>query len=740
MPNFSEAPVVEQVDLNQADFILALQKMKDSYALSLVNQTFRHFETYRQQNHDTRWLTNDALYVGWIPQRVWDGTNIPRSSLPMQIVFDQIETVMPAIMQALFGQPDWFQVEADSGSDPRAARAIKARLLYILEHDKDEFGLTLLNDIELAIKSMLIYGNGGVAVEWDAAKNQPTVSWVDNRDVYFDPSTNFPAVDHCRSVIRQSLKTVEEVLAWSETPGMKIPSKEILWAMANSRHATAGNTTKEVQSSLLGYGQTANTDALIALPADHRLEVLTYYSKDRIIIVLNREWVAFVATNPYGFIPLAFAPCYIVPGKFYAMSIADVQEGNQRYIEALMNSHIDELHLSLHPPRVQKASSLLTPNQQKWAPGRVFKAADPKNDFVALTPSGATTNVFDGVNFIQLLSEKRTGINSMGQGGIPQPSNANRTGMGMQMQMQGSASRLQMLVKHIEDYLLVPILYKIYKLTQIHSTQPQIVPGKLDGELQNVNTAAFSQAVQFKIKASSQMLTRDKLSQIFPYLIQYMTAGPFIQGLAQTGLTIDWGEMFQLLQDATGISRSYTLVRSLNEQEQKQLNQPSPDAQAEQQKSQMEAQLRMQIATMSNETDLKKAMIAKQPNPAEAQAAQQKLELDMMREQMKLQVEQQKLEIEQQKAAMQLQLKRMEMQMKAQEMQMKAIMGQQQAQQNMAIKTQQADLDTQLARQQHDVAMVQTQQSLQQNQAQHEQKLKQIKEAQALKPASPSKK
>lgn len=744
MPESREAPVVQDVDLNQAELVTSLQEMRDAYALSLVRQTFHHYDTFRQQNHDARWNVSDGLYLGWIPQRVWDGTNIPRSSLSWPIVFDQIETAIPTIMQALFGgQNDWFQVEADAGGDPQAARAVKSHLSYAFEHNNDSFGLTALNDFELAIKSLLTYGNGGVAIEWDATKRQPVISWVDNRDIYFDPAAAIPAVDYCRSVIRRSLKTVDEVLSWKDIPGMKIPSKEVLWNMAQNQQTSAGDQTKQNQSALLGYTQHTGFNEVIPLPADRQIEILTYYSKDRIIIVLNRQWVAFVEKNPYGFIPLAFAPCYIVPGKFYALSIADVQEGNQRYAEALLNGRIDEIHLALHPPRVQKANAVMTPNQQKWAPGRIFRVNDPKNDLALLTPAGATTQVYDEIQMIQLMSEKRTGLNAMASGGIPTPSNANRTGMGMQMQMQGVQTRLQMIVRHIEDYMLVPALYKMYKILQVHNNTPGFVPGLAEGgNVQQINTAAFRGPVRFKIRASSQMLTRTNLSQIFPFLIQYLTAGPFIQGLAQTGMAVDWSELLQMLQDATGIDRSYRLVRQMTEQEQQQLNQPPPEVVAEQQKTQQESQLRLQIAQMSTQADLQKAMIQKQPDPMELQREQMKMEMEAQREQMKLAVEQQKMEMERQKAEMQLQLKRIEMQMKLQEAQMNAILGQREAEQSFALKSQQAQMDAQLSQQQHAANLQQTQEQAalktEQAQVQHQLALQQAKEKMALRPVTGS--
>lgn len=712
MPNSTPPPQVQDVDLEQESLVTALEQMRDAYALSLVNKTFSLYESYRQNNQDVHWNNNDALFSGAVVQKNWTGTNTPRSSYAMPITFDQIESAIPAIMQALFGMPEWFQVEADAGGNIQAARAVGARLKHVLDHNKDEFGFSFENDIELAVKQLLMYGNGGVSIEWNAEKKAPVISWVDLRDIYFDPGASIPSVDFNRSIIRHTMKTVDEIITWRDTPGMNIPENDQLWHMAKSRPSALSDTTKQVQNALLGY---INTDpsmtATVPLPADNQIEVLTYYSKSRIIIVLNRQWVAFNAPNDYGFIPLAFAPCYIVPGQSYGLSVADVLEKTQRYMEALMNLHLDELHLALEPPRAQKAGSTLTPNQQRWAPGRVFKFSDPKADMIPFMPNGVTANIFEELNYLMASGERRTGINSLGQGGIPLPSNANRTMGGMQMQLSGSALRLYPLVKHIEDYLLVPMLYKCHRMTQIHTGLEDQLPATGEqGQPVNVSGAAFRLPVTFKILAASKMLSRDKLAQVIPFIIQYMMAGPFIQGLAQSGMTINWQELFQMFQDATGIGRLYELVRPLTDQEKQQQNQPPPQVIMEQQKAQQQNQLRLQLAQMSNQTELQKVQMQKQQSPMEIEAERTKLEMDQMREMMKIEVENQKAQIAREQAEMQLQVKRLEMQLKQQELQMKAYMGQQEHAQNMQIRSQQAALDQELTAAQHQQAVVQTQQ------------------------------
>jgi len=677
LPTQSSAPLVATVDLDQGPLVSFLEGLRNDYALTLVNKTYFLYETFRQQNHEPRWNTNYALWSMWLQQKVWEGTTIARSSLPVGLVFDQIESALPAITQALFSQPDWFQVEAEVGGDPVEAQGIAAHLQYLLDHDKDDYGMTAMNDIEMAIKSMLTLGTGAIGLEWDAARQRPSVSWIDNRDLYLDPGAQVPGTDYCRSVIRRSTPTVETIQGWKDIPGMKIPEENILWGMANSRRFTTGDQSRQIQASLLGVNYSPGSSDVIPNPTDRQVEVLTYWSKTRIIMILNREWVLFSDKNPYGFIPFNVAPCYTIIGQPYGLGIADAQRSNQLYMEALLNGRLDELSLALHPPRVQKAASTLTPNQQRWRPGAIFRTNSPKDDFIQMLPGGATTNVYEELGYIETMAAKRTGINSMGSG-VPTPSNANRTLGGIQAQMSGSSMRLQPIVKHAEDYLIRPLLYKMYRMIQVHTQPDQMLPGRRpEGETVSVSAAAFRKPVQFRILASSQMLTREKLQAVFPVLMQTFMNGQFVQGIAETGKVVDWDVMAKMLQDATGVGRTYTLIRPMNQQEQQAKQQPPPQVIAAQQKSQQDAQLRLQLADKDTQRAMMVAQVDKQQGP------------------MEMQLEQQKFELEQQKAALDVQMKQLEMQMKAQELEMKH----RASVQDMFVKQQQAQTDLQLGAQ-----------------------------------------
>ena len=574
MPQELTPPNVVPAYLEEAPLRTSEQTINEAYALELVNSTYWAFELYRTQNHDRRWSMHDSLYFGFVPPKVWDGTNVARASFTQPIVFDQVESALPVIVNNIFGVgPDWFSVEAAPGTDPKEADQVKDAMAYVLEHPKDDFGTNAISEIKLAIRSILLYGNGGITVEWDAVLGRPIVEWVDIRDFYTDPGLAVPGIDEGRSTIRRKFMTIDELLKLKSDKRMSIPPANVLWYMAKNVPQAPAEQTKRIQEALRNIYFSPGFSDYIPLPADHKVEVLIYYSKSRIIWVLNKEWVAYNGPNPYGFIPFCFAPCYTVPGRFYAQSIADVQENNQRYTEALLNAHYDELTLLLHPPRVQKRNTLITPAQQKWRPGAVF-SGDSKDDVSLLQVGNNTQNVFEDIQYLAQSATGRTGISPMMAGNIPSPSNANRTLGGMQMQSGGGSSRLSEIVSNIELYLIVPMLYKLYKLIQMHTVPGQSLPAtNAQASYYYVNADTFQKKVRFRMLAASKMVTRDKLMQIVPFWMQTLSQGHLISALNQTGQTIDFQEIFRMLQDATGVAHLYTLVRPLSQQEQQSMQQ-----------------------------------------------------------------------------------------------------------------------------------------------------------------------
>lgn len=732
MPQDSYIEQPETVNLEDGPPTIGLDSIEDAYALQMVVQTFSEYETFRAQNHDPRWNVSDALYCGWLPQKVWEGTATPRSSLGMPIVFDQVEAALPAICQELFvPQDEWFQVATEPGTDPKEARDVQQRMSYVLEHTKSDYGFTARNEIELAIKDILLYGNGGVALYFDPILDRPVVERVDLRDFYIDPGTPSPNSDDARALIQRKMMTVQELSERRSDSRMKIPDDNVLATMAKNPLFAIGDQTKSSAEAIRGVSFTPNVTDFSPVPAERKIEVLIYHSKSKIIWILNRQKTIYNENNPYGFAPFCFGPCYPYPNRFYAQSIADVQEGNQRCIEGLLNGRLDAVTLALIPPRVYKRGVLMTPAQLKWRPGAAFGADDVK-DMALLQPKTETSNVFTEISYLKSVSEERTGINSM-TSGIPKPSNTNRTATGVAAVQGGTMSRLRSIVSNVENYLIVPMLYKLYAIMQKHTLPGRQLPG-IDnkGNLTQVNSDSFSSKMKFRMEASSRMMTREKLAQIFPFLTQYMLNGTFIQGIQKTGQTVDFNEVFKMLQDATGTGRLYNFIRPMSQQEQQAAQTPPPEVQMQAQQKQQDLQTRLQIAQGKNQTDIQTAQIAAQnsgPTPQELQQDQQTHQMDMERENQRLQNEKElariKIMAEMEKHRMDAAGKQQELAFKQQEMAQNVHASQAENAINLQQKQAESQMSQEQAQQQHDM-------TIQQGSEMHKQKLENMKQEGAV--------
>lgn len=577
---------------------MSLEAMQDSVALALVNSEYERYRIWRNQNHDPRWNTADALFWGWMPQRYWEGTRVPRSSLSVNIAFGQIESAAPVIMNALFGDVEWFEVDALPGATVDQARQQKERLMYLLENPNNRIGNTARNEIRLAVKQLLTYGNGFACVEHDGETGDPVLSWVDTRDLFLDPGTPTPLLDDARSMIHLDWLTVDELEALRGAEGIKLPPYAVLRVMASQRPWTTSDNTKQIQEAYRGVAYRPGYDDQTSFAPYQKIEIRRYWDKNRIIWVLNGVWVMYNELNPYGFVPYNGAPCTIVPGRLYGMGIPDAVESDQKASQALLNGHMDNLALALNPPRARSRSGAMTQGQSSIRPGQVWEMSDPQKDMVFPVPPANTTGNWQEIQFFESSAEKRTGVTGMITSGMPVKSNASRTATSIQAQSAGPTTRMQQIVEYIEDYLVVPLLYKMIAMDAHHaqagdSSLRGMTP---TGGQTQVDPTSLKAPVKFRIKASSRMLTQQRLQGLAPFLAQYLLNGAFASQLAKAGQAVDFNEFFRLIQDATGTRTAYNLVRPMTDQEKQAMGQPPPQEVMRQQTAKMQIDSREHIA------------------------------------------------------------------------------------------------------------------------------------------------
>lgn len=461
-----------QLDAPESPLKLSSDPISDAWACELVESTLTRFETWRINNCDARWRLNEWLYYGYVPRQVWEGSRIPRANYPVQIAFDQVESAKARLRQELLN-PDAYDISPRGQTTPIAAAQIKSRLDYILENNVDDYGWSAKMELSETIKDCLIYGVCFALVEWDYTRKQATVCRIDPRDVYVDPYCPGPYIEKGRGTVIKKSMTLNDVDTMRDFEDFKIPPKEVLLWFAKQRTLMAGDREKADQEAARGVRYLPTGDDQLSLPASNLIDLFIYQGQGREIWTLgrgrDRNVCIYNETLPYGCTRLVSAPCFPVPNRFYAQSFVDVIDPMQNVMTGLLNRHLDEVNLALNPPRVEKRGQIRTPNSGQYRPGLTLTADNPKDDVQFVTPTNITQNVWETMSYLEGRVEKMLGQNSLATSGMPTPSNGNRTRGGMAMQMQGPTDRLAEIAWNYENYLMLPLLYKILKIERFHS-------------------------------------------------------------------------------------------------------------------------------------------------------------------------------------------------------------------------------------------------------------------------------
>ncbi len=122
-------------------------------------------------------------------------------------------------------------------------------------------------------------------------------------------------------------------------------------------------------------------------------------------------------------------------------------------------------------------------------------------------------------------------------------------------------------------------------------------------EIYGIDPLVLQKPVKIRIDGSSRMVSKDVLMQMVPFLAQFMFNGPFVSQLAQLGETPDYETFFKMLQDASGTTRMYPLLKPLTPEQQQRLSTPPPEVMAKAQQADKEQQTRLQIMQMKLQGD-----------------------------------------------------------------------------------------------------------------------------------------
>src|SRR6266851_632726 len=390
-------PVPESLPLAQQNKIS--QDWSDKTALSVVRTDFAYAESYRTHAHDWRYRNAAELYLAWAGQRYWEGTRVPRSSLGIYVAFEQVESMLPKIVRAIC-DPDSYEFYAD---DPDAALLWKELIIDQLKE------IRYREQIRLCAKSSLVYGNG--ILEWGIEdyedeniqisesqgvkrfqtiyhpvagamnipaeldynykrqvaremKRRPYLRYRSIIDSYVDPNCESSQLEKAGYFILRTYMRAEELKALKGAKNFNIPDDGTLATYAASK-TTANQDVTKLSNELFRYNLWNPAQDYSGDPAQKRIEVVEYTTKDRKVWLLNREHIAYNQPNKYRRINYYSMHYADVLDRWHALAITDVAEGEQRLQQSIINGRVDELALSIHRPMIKRRGVTIPPYQLK---------------------------------------------------------------------------------------------------------------------------------------------------------------------------------------------------------------------------------------------------------------------------------------------------------------------------------------------------------------------------------------
>ena len=540
----------------------APEKWSNEYALAVVVNDINRASQYLQQNFYPRWDENDRLYNANIEQRVWEGTNTPRASIGVKLVQQQLESVMPYLRQGIFQSADgiFFDAYPRPGTSPDLA--IQNRELIAAQLDDIAFE----ESCDQIWRSMARYGTGIGKLSWcrweesrdywadeevasrviplgkysipigpkiktkkrkskKVLVSRPDFYYISIRDFYMDPSHKLPWVPGAQWVAQRSMLTREEVRALGEQddtyrlPG-DVELLEHLKRQGNPQSAQA-DSSKQRASQESDIRENFPIQGSVD-PAKALLEVIEYWTADRLVTLLERKWIIRNIANPYKFIPFVSCNFIDMTDQFYGKGIPEVLEDEQKLQAGLINSHLDEVSLNIHGVKVVQSGSVLNKQQLRPRPGGVIEATSV-DAVKELERTPVTGDWFAALQQSQMRAQQYTGISDIVVLGQPSmQTSITRTARGAGTLQNAAMTRIQYLVDRIEQRFIVPVLSYIDQLNQryLDPSTPQRILGTTNGqEFQTIDIYPPQGDFRFELRAGARMAARQNMLQNLPFLL-----------------------------------------------------------------------------------------------------------------------------------------------------------------------------------------------------------------------------
>ena len=591
----------------------------DKELTSFVVNHCDRWRDYRDVNFLEDYLEYERIFRG-----EWAAEDKTRESERSRIVTpatqQAVETRHAEIMEAIFGQGDFFDIEddlKDVNGNPLDVEALKAQLMEDFKQDKIRKSIDqieLMAEIygtgigEIVVKTEKIFepstqaipGQMGQAAIGVVEKTRIAVKImpVNPKNFLFDP--NGTSIDDCMGVAIEKYVGIHKIVEGIEKGIYRKVNITSTYEDTDLEPTQEVSQYRDEKVLLLTYYGLVPREYLTN--EDEEIEELfpeNSYAEDysdmveAIVVIANGGMLLKAEENPYMMKdrPVISYQDDTVPNRLLGRGTVEKSYNMQKAIDAQVRSHLDSLALTTSPMMGLDASRLPRGAKFEVKPGKAFLVNGNPAEILYPFKFGETSlnNLSTAKEFERMLLQATGTMDSQGM-----VSQGNRDGAGMSMAVATIIKKYKRTLVNFQEDFLIPFIQKAsFRYMQF---DPERYP---------------SVDMRFIPTATLGIIAREYEQQQFIGLLQTLGPNTPVLPLILKGIL-----------NNSSLSNRFELMGALD-----QMSQPDPQAQEMQQVQQQlalqaaQAQIAVQTTQAEqNRAEAQKLSVETQLMPQESQA------------------------------------------------------------------------------------------------------------------------
>ena len=404
---------------------------------------------------EERKLKSYKLYRAWRDELAGHGRTgkgpFGWSKLTVPLIFWVTETTLPRIGV----QPPTVIVNAKS---PEAVPYAQAKQMRIQHHLREA---RMEEELLIALKSMLILGDGIVKIPWNPEQRQPGFLAVNWWDWFVSPEAErWHTAEICFHRTWHTRRDLERLARREDGEGKPLYDHDAIEALASmGTQRSASDPTWQARKDTQGIGWS------IYARGDEPVPVIEAWYKDGARVTFGGDDLGLILRvvdgedymhrTPKGQPYRPFSVFQNTPDLFspYSISDAEMLEGHQAELSTLRNQYIDQITMNLNAP-LGYDNRRVRPEQIDAAfgqPGGKFGTDGPPQDAIARFTPGSTSRDFSEVyDNVRGEAQIVAGVSDYAAGMGAAPGVDNQTATGISLITQEANKRFQAKLKFVE--------------------------------------------------------------------------------------------------------------------------------------------------------------------------------------------------------------------------------------------------------------------------------------------------